>query len=93
MTDLAQRLAELRRSFVAQARIEADAIELHAAAQAWDAVRDLCHRLAGRAGMLGFPEVTEQARALEEAVDSALPPVDLEDLARELVCRLRALGN
>jgi HPt (histidine-containing phosphotransfer) domain-containing protein len=93
MTDLAQRLAELRRGFVAQARIEADAIERHAAAQAWDAVRDLCHRLAGRAGMLGFPEITDLARGLEEAVDGAVPPADLDRLARELVCSLRAAGD
>lgn len=91
MIELAQRLRELRQGFIDQARVEADAIEKYCTAQAWGEVRSLCHRLAGRAGMLGFPELTDQARALEEAIDAAMPPGDLDGLARNLARRLRSV--
>ena len=91
MSGLSQRLLALRRRFVEQAENDAQEIAGGAAVQSWHAVRDLCHRLAGRAGMLGFPELTDDARALEEAVDAGKPSQDLDDLAHDLVRRLRAL--
>lgn len=93
MTDFSQRMAALRQRFVHQAGAEAAEIESGAAAQTWSAVRDLSHRVAGRAGMFGFPEITDLARALEEAVEGRASVTELENLASDLVRRLRSLAG
>jgi HPt (histidine-containing phosphotransfer) domain-containing protein len=93
VTDFAERMQALRRRFIDQAGEEAGEIERHAAAGAWRDVRDLSHRLAGRAGMFGFSELTDLARALEEAVEAAAPPDRLQALAAELVQRLRTIED
>lgn len=83
----------LRRRFTDQVAEEAAAIERHAAAGEWTDVRDLSHRLAGRAGMFGFSGLTDCARTLEEAVDAGAPSDQLRDFATELVGRLRAIES
>ena len=81
----------LRQRFIGEAEGEAAALEAQAAAQAWIEVRDLSHRVAGRAGMFGFPDLTDLARELEEAVDAGVPGPDLQRLASGLAFCLRAL--
>jgi HPt (histidine-containing phosphotransfer) domain-containing protein len=69
MTDFEARMAELRARFLQEAGkererlIEAFRDEDHAA------MRRIAHSLSGRAGMFGFPEVSERAAALETAVE------------------------
>lgn len=93
MTDFAQRMQALRQRFIEQAKVEADEIKGYATAEVWSQVRDLSHRVAGRAGMFGFPELTDVARTLEEAIDAGAPPVALHDLASGLVRRLETLAD
>jgi HPt (histidine-containing phosphotransfer) domain-containing protein len=69
MTDFDARMAELRARFLQEAGkererlIEAFRDDDHAA------VRRIAHSLSGRAGMFGFPEVSEKAAALETAAE------------------------
>ncbi|NIJ18672.1 HPt (histidine-containing phosphotransfer) domain-containing protein [Sphingomonas naasensis] len=91
MIELEARLQALRRRFIDQAAADAIAIERHAAAGEWPAVRDLGHGLAGRAGMFGFPLITDAARALEEAVEAGAAPALLRPLAAALIAKLNEL--
>lgn len=77
-------MAALRTRFVDQARGEAAAIARHVAAGEWQAVRDICHGLAGRAGMFGFAALGDAARAVEEAIDEGAPSDRLAPLADDL---------
>lgn len=54
------------------------------------AVRDISHKLAGLAGMLGHPEVTNAALALEAAAEEGR---DLKSLAAELDAALASVGR
>ena len=67
MTDFADKMAELRQRFVA--RCPAWLEDLGAALDACDdqAVAALAHRIAGNAGMFGYPELSEVAAELENA--------------------------
>ena len=85
MTDFEGRMAALRARFVDQARDEAAAIACHVAAGEWQSVRDICHGLAGRAGMFGFAALGDAARAVEEAIDEGAPPERLALLADALL--------
>lgn len=93
MSDFAERMRALRQRFIGEATSEAAAIETHAAVEVWSEVRDLSHRLAGRAGMFGFPELSDLARELEEAIEAGVPSPELQRLASGLGCRLRAIEN
>lgn len=83
----------LRQRFIGEAEGEAAALEAQATAQAWIEVRDLSHRVAGRAGMFGFPDLTDLARELEEAVDANASSAALHRLVGGLVRRLRGLSD
>ncbi|MCD2325074.1 Hpt domain-containing protein [Sphingomonas sp. IC-56] len=93
MTEFVQRMEALRRRFIDQVEEEAAQIERHAVAGEWSDVRNLSHRLAGRAGMFGFSGLTDFARTLEEAVDAGAPSEQLRQLAAELVRRLRTVED
>ena len=93
MSDFEQRMQAFRQRFIGEARAQAGEIDDHAANARWSAVRDLSHRLAGRAGMFGFSDVTDLARALEEAIDADVPAAELKALAGALTARLHALES
>ena len=70
MTDtLAAKLAALTARFCARASDEADAISAAIARGDRSIVAERAHKLAGNAGMLGQPEVSAAAFALEEAAE------------------------
>lgn len=91
MSDFESRMQALRQRFIGEAVAEAAGIESDAAALAWNEVRDRSHRMAGRAGIFGYPDLTDRARKLEEAIDADLPRATLESLVVDLVGRLQAL--
>lgn len=91
MTEFDQRMMALRARFVARATEEAGRIEAHLASGAWGDLRDVCHGLAGRAGMFGFPAVGEAARAVEEAIDAEAVPERIRPLAEALLIGLREM--
>lgn len=92
MSDFGDRLAALRQRFLVRAAEDAAAIETDMAAGAWDDVGQRAHRLAGNAGLFGFPDITHDARALEEAIDEDARDEQLIALATTLIAKLRALG-
>jgi len=93
MIELEARLQALRRRFIEQAAADAAAIERHASAEEWAAIREVSHGLAGRAGMFGFPLITDAARTLEEAVEADVDPRRLHDLAAALAAKLNELSG
>lgn len=87
MTDFEDKMAELRHRFVARGPAMLEELRGALAAQDREAVRGLAHRLAGNAGMFGFPRVSEAAAELESAaIDGHAETVELqgEELARML---------
>jgi len=93
MTPFEQQLQMLRARFLDHVSADAAEIERGVAAQAWRSVRDLSHSINGRAGMFGFPALSDSARALEQAIDGNESSGYLEQLARALVADLRGLAE
>ncbi|RYD68473.1 MAG: Hpt domain-containing protein [Sphingomonadales bacterium] len=92
MTDFAERFELLRRRFVERAGEDADAIESAARATDWTVVRDIAHSLSGRAGMFGFPALSDAARMIETAVDRGDPTQAPRAASFALVSDLRKLA-
>lgn len=88
MTDINAALAPIRERF--RSRCAEDAASLRSAlAQEEDALaRSLSHRLAGLAGTIGFPDISNAAADLEEAIDAALPRARVAEEAAALLALL-----
>jgi len=88
MTGFDERMAQLRKRFVARAQEER--AQLIAAATVGDRaeMRRVAHGLSGSAGVFGFPEIGLDAQALEEAVDSEADEGELRRLCSALTDRL-----
>jgi len=91
------RLAVLGRVFLRRVNDDAAALERHrsalkdgnAAAVACARIEDIAHGLAGTGGMFGFPEISDAAASLEEAVklNGSISPEDIaRALDRLLIC-------
>lgn len=91
MTGFDDRLADLRARFVE--RVGKDRAAMSAALDAKDhiAMRRIAHSLTGNAGIFGFPEITDAARAIEDALDSKASGDTLRRLCRELDDKVAAL--
>ena len=90
MTALDAHLAALSARFGQRAAADRAALAQALAAGDFIAVRDISHKLAGLAGMLGHPEVTDAALALEMAAEEGR---DLESPAAVLDGMLEACGQ
>ena len=88
MNDFDTRMAELRVRFAARAAGQRAELESALAAGHRDELRRLAHSLAGSAGIFGFPQISADARALEEAVDEGATMDELRRLAALLLERL-----
>lgn len=93
MADFDARMAALRERFMEQTVREAKAIADHAEAGQWDEVRQLCHGLAGRAGMFGFAPLGEAAHAVEQAIDAGSPRKWLDPLIFRVVETAACIGR
>lgn len=91
MTDIDRRLAELAERFAAQAGDAAASIEGSRARRDWPALSTACHSLAGRAGMFGYPDLGEAARAVEEAIDERADAARIGELTELLLLHLEPL--
>jgi HPt (histidine-containing phosphotransfer) domain-containing protein len=85
MADFATRMAMLRARFLAQLAQELPAIAAHAEADRWDEVQQLCHGIAGRAGMFGFTALGDAARDVDEAIDAGRGARSVRPLVARLV--------
>ena len=92
MTTFEDKLRTLRQRFIERAAADADAIETEAFAMRWAAVRDLSHSIVGRAGMFGFPALSDAAKRLEAAVEAGEEMGFLQMLSEGLVSDLRKLS-
>jgi len=59
--------------------------------RAFAELQTLAHQLKGAGGGYGFPQITEVAGRLEQALKSGLPEPVIEDRAAELCAILRAV--
>lgn len=90
MNALEAHLAALAARFGQRASADRAALAQALAAGDFIAVRDIAHKLAGLAGMLGHPEVSEAALALETAAEDGR---DLASPAAALDAMLEAVGS
>lgn len=93
MSGFEERMQALRQRFIGQAIDDAADIERHASDRAWPAVRDSSHGIVGRAGMFGFPALSDTARELEEAIERGDATDRLDALTDTLVADLRDLPD
>ncbi|MFN6935157.1 MAG: Hpt domain-containing protein [Tsuneonella sp.] len=91
MAEFEAQMAALRKRFAARAVADSGAIRRCLAKGERDALRDLCHGLAGTAGTFGYPAISEAALALEEAVEAGAGAEALETLSVTLLQELDAL--
>ncbi len=84
-------MAVLRERFAVRARGDAGLVEAHARNGDRSALRDLCHALAGTAGMFGFSALGDAAGAVEDAVDEGVAEVQLQHLVTQLLAEVQRL--
>ena len=82
------KIAELAARFCERAATERLAIADALADEDRTRIADLAHKLAGNAGMFGYPEIGEAALQLEEAAEGGS---DMTNSAERLLALLRAL--
>jgi HPt (histidine-containing phosphotransfer) domain-containing protein len=70
MKDFHARMAELRARFAEEAEKDRERLIKALADDDRPTIRSIAHSMAGRAGLFGFPEVSEKAAALESALDN-----------------------
>ena len=60
----------------------------------FEALRSICHRIAGAGGMFGFDELGALASRLEEAIDEGAPPSSIRGQTTDLLAAIdRVVGQ
>ena len=93
MSEFDERMAQLRLRFVARAAEQREQLTAALMAGDRDEVRRLAHGLAGSAGVFGVHQISEDAQAVEEAVDDGAADDELKRLSSKLLGRLGAVGQ
>ncbi len=70
MKDFDARMAELRARFAEEAEKDRERLIKALADDDRHLIRGIAHSMSGRAGLFGFPEVSEKAAALESALEN-----------------------
>jgi len=91
--DLFERMRPLRERFVGRAADDRAAIVQGYAAGDDATLRDICHRLAGNAGLFGFAELSAGARRAEQALLDGAAPGARAAAIEELLAQLAALPD
>ena len=91
MDDIDERLAAFSRLFAEQAGASAEAIENAANTGDVQRLQQLCHSLAGRAGMFGEAALGEAASRIEHALDAGQSPQSLSAAIDGLTALLRVV--
>jgi HPt (histidine-containing phosphotransfer) domain-containing protein len=87
---LEEKMAELRRRFIARAGEEIAALDSALAANDTDGLIDRAHALAGISGMFGFDALGKAAAELEDAGLAGQPVAEQVGQLRALLARLSA---
>lgn len=85
-------MARLRARFVARAPAQRQHLVDALADGNGPALIDLAHRLAGSGGLFGYAEVTDVARAIEQAARADVPPEELSALVDRLASILERIA-
>ncbi len=93
MTDIDARMAQLRARFRSRAADDRERILAALGDDDLVEVRRLAHGLSGSGGVFGFPEVSEDAAAVEDAVDEAKPAGEIRALCDQLLARLAEVAQ
>ncbi|MFI8666152.1 Hpt domain-containing protein [Qipengyuania sp. NPDC077410] len=91
MDDIDERLAAFSRLFAEHAGASAEAIENAANTGDVQRLQQLCHSLAGRAGMFGEAALGEAASRIEQALDAGQSPQSLSAAIDGLTALLRVV--
>ena len=91
MDDIDERLAAFSRLFAEQAGASAEAIENAANTGDVQRLQQLCHSLAGRAGMFGEAALGDAASRIEQALDAGQSPQSLSAAIDGLTALLRVV--
>ncbi len=89
MADFASRMAALHERFVARLAVQLPRIEACARDGRWIELGDICHVIAGGAGMFGLHALGEAAREVEEAIAGGAAPGRLQELVLHLLDEAR----
>ena len=91
MDDIDERLAAFSRLFAERAGASAEAIENASNSGDVQRLQQLCHSLAGRAGMFGEAAVGDAASRIEQALDAGQSPQNLSAAIAGLTALLRVV--
>ncbi|PNQ75520.1 hypothetical protein BA950_12400 [Erythrobacter sp. SAORIC-644] len=91
MDDIDERLAAFSRLFAEQAGASAEAIENASNTGDVQRLQQLCHSLAGRAGMFGEAALGEAASRIEQALEAGQSPQSLSAAIDGLTAQLRVV--
>jgi HPt (histidine-containing phosphotransfer) domain-containing protein len=86
--ELDARMAALRERFRVRAGTDGECIAAALAERDFDTVRNLAHGLSGSGGVFGFAQVSADAQAVEEAIDTGADAAKVEALCDRLLTRL-----
>ena len=87
------RMAALRARFLADAAAQRAALSAALGADDRESMRWIAHGLAGRGGTFGYPELSEKAQELEEAIDTGGSSERLRELGKVLIEALDRLDQ
>ncbi len=86
--ELDVRMAALRERFRVRAATDGERIAAALSARDLDTVRTLAHGLSGSGGVFGYPQVSMDAQAVEEAIDAGAEAGEVKALCDRLLARL-----
>ncbi|MXO70043.1 Hpt domain-containing protein [Alteraurantiacibacter buctensis] len=93
MTPFDEALLRMRESFARQAKDRALRLERALIEGDRSALVDVAHKIAGIAGMVGFPDLGERAAQVEDLADRQVSSADLAAEGRRLAKELFELGS
>lgn len=93
MAEFETRMEALRRRFAVRTRGDAELVIAYAKIDDRNALRDLCHAIAGTAGMFRFNALGEAAGAVEDAIDTHAADPLLQSLVVQLLAEIERLPS
>jgi len=91
MAEFEIRMEALRQRFAARTRGDAKLIIAYAKVDDRNRLRDLCHAIAGTAGMFRFIALGDAASAVEDAIDAHAADLLLQSRIMQLLAEIERL--
>ena len=93
MSGFDERMGILRQRYAERAISDLEALMAALKAEDWTEVRRIAHGLAGTGAVFGFPELSDSARNLDDAIADDLPASERLRLGKALCSALRATAQ